>query len=254
MLLLACTVLASNAYSYHTQIPAEAYTQVLIPVPPSTAGRPGANGANWVTRIVISNDSNVPVQAFFHARYPFTLDPGKARIWGEVLYLHGPIAPFFLYVKSEFSDHVHFHLRSADTSREALSFGTEIPVIREKEARTGKIDLMDVPVDTRFRRTLRIYGGFGHTTLTEAITMTVRVFPLESDQLLSESVVTLAWGGGPYPFYPAYREFDPVPSGSTLSTERVRIQLEPVNQTVRYWAFLTVTNNETNHITTITPQ
>lgn len=230
-----------------------AYTQILIPIPPSTSGRPGANGANWTTRIVITNANENPVGAFFSHRYPFSLEPRKAKVWGEFLFLFWIPAPFFLYVKSEFSDQVHFHLRTADTSRDAFFYGTEIPVIRENQARTGKIELMDVPVDAQFRRTLRIYGGFGHEA--KGTSMIVRVFALESDELLSAAVIPHFDGTGdrPYPQFPRYAEFDPLEGRDKNPHERFRIELEPSTPGYRYWAFLTVTNNETNQITTIVP-
>lgn len=32
------------------------------------------------------------------------------------------------------------------------------------------------------------------------------------------------------------------------------LEIEPVTPGLRYWAFVTVTNNATSHVTTITPQ
>lgn len=36
--------------------------------------------------------------------------------------------------------------------------------------------------------------------------------------------------------------------------DTVRAEIEPLTEGLRYWAFVSVTNNETQHVTTITPQ
>jgi hypothetical protein len=43
-------------------------------------------------------------------------------------------------------------------------------------------------------------------------------------------------------------------SGTTATGERVRIVVEPLEPDTPYWAFVSITNNETQHITISTPK
>jgi len=44
-----------------------------------------------------------------------------------------------------------------DLSRQAEAFGTEVPVVREKDWKRGSLSLLNVRSDPRFRITLRVY-------------------------------------------------------------------------------------------------
>src|SRR5438105_3909947 len=52
---------------------------------------------------------------------------------------------------------ISLSLRVQDVSREARTWGTTVPVVRERDAFTGRLQLLDVPVDDRFRVALRVY-------------------------------------------------------------------------------------------------
>jgi hypothetical protein len=54
------------------------------------------------------------------------------------------------------SDPVAFNLRVADTSRNAESAGTEVPVVRDRDFRTATARLLNVPVSANFRITFRL--------------------------------------------------------------------------------------------------
>jgi hypothetical protein len=54
--------------------------------------------------------------------------------------------------------------------------------------------------------------------------------------------------------YPGYIEVSDLNAIATLSgTERVRIEIEPLTPGLRYWAFVAVVNNDTQHLTVISP-
>jgi hypothetical protein len=57
------------------------------------------------------------------------------------------------------------------------------------------------------------------------------------------------------PFKPGYAQIDfstRFPTASQYS--RLRIEIEPLAGTTRYWAFVSITNNETQHVTLVTPE
>jgi hypothetical protein len=152
----------------------------------------------------------------------------------------------FIYVLASQAKHLSFHLRVHDVTRAALNLGTEIPVVRERELTTGTISLVAVPAGSRFRNTLRIYAT-ASTFLWVSFTDGVEKF---------QRTVTLAPGrDGFEPAFAMVSDFPTFASGAQLVT--VTIEPPPTANPLPqppYWAFISVTNNETQAITTITPQ
>lgn len=149
----------------------------------------------------------------------------------------------FLWVKKDSGAVLSMNLRVHDVTRDALNFGTEIPIVSDSEWVNDRIVFSGVPRDPRFRLTLRIYGQFPFTAL-------VKVGDREPVR------VPLSENGGLFDVpYAAFSDFP-----STPFLERVTIEAEqnlilpiaPIE--VPMWAMITVTNNETQAISTITPQ
>ena len=154
-----------------------------------------------------------------------------------------------LWVPPQEADLVSFSIRVHDTSRNADSHGTEVPVVRLSDFSNEPIVLAGVPVDPRFRALLRIYAP-GHI----GDYVTVRVGPIEETVLLQQ---------GRTIFEPAYATFntwpvrEQLPAGQETFTVTVIPPPErpgsPPIASLAMWAFITVTNNTTQEITTITP-
>jgi hypothetical protein len=152
----------------------------------------------------------------------------------------------FISVLAGPAQHLAFHLRVHDVTRTALNFGTEIPVVREREMTTQAIHLIGVPADPRFRNTLRIYA-------TDATALWV-TFTDGVDEV--RRTVTLVPGRDAFePAYAMVSDFPAFASGA----QQIKVTIEPL-PTLHplpqppFWAFVSVTNNETQVITTITPQ
>jgi hypothetical protein len=146
----------------------------------------------------------------------------------------------FVFVPDAQLDRLSLHLRVHDTTRSSLDFGTEMPIVREDDFRTGRLVLLAVPTDPRFRNTLRLYS-----TRSSSLRITVD----------GQAPVDIGLPGGADIFDPAYASFTQFPVG----LEEVNVTIEPTpNQlpvvTAPFWAFITVTNNESQAITTITPK
>jgi IPT/TIG domain len=138
---------------------------------------------------------------------------------------------------------VVMNFRAYDVSRDAHNFGVEIPVVRGREMRTDPIRFLGVPTDPRFRSTLRIYA-------TAATIVEVRYGTTEH---------FLSLEPGENLFEPAYAQFTRFPVGADTIDVTVELieALPPLPgfpPPPPIWAFLTVTNNDTQAITTITPQ
>lgn len=231
---------------------ADPFPSERILVPLLTPLVHGAFGSEFHTRLRIYNDSenDVAVQGIappcFLSACPTvstTLIEARAEM-GEIQ-LNGTPGRF-LSVLAGPAQHLSFHLSVHDVTRAASNLGTEIPVVREREMTTDAIHLIGVPADPRFRNTLRIYAT-GATFLWVSFTDGVEKV---------QRTVTLARGGDPFePAYAIISDFPVFASGA----EKITITIEPPPvlhplPQPPYWGFISVTNNETQTITTITPQ
>ena len=147
-------------------------------------------------------------------------------------------------------DTIAASLRVTDVTRQAASHGVEIPVVHRNDLREGRISLLGVPIDPKFRNTLRIYSL---ARGTQRISLSVNG---EGHQI--ELQPGASW------FEPGYAEFTdfPLPAELPAGQDTIRVVVDaippcpicPLPHVVPpIWAFITVTNNETQHITTITP-
>lgn len=252
--------------------------RVLLPVySPQPAG--GAFGSQWKTSYAVHN----PTTADFHVnRCPGSSDPqynGCARILLEDALLEpgetettlpdfshdfeklssrgGPrllyIIPFSTPAASP--SQLSFGLRALDLSRSGTNAGTEVPVVREEEFRTRTTSLVNVPSHPSFRFNLRLYE-----LKLKVSAFTLRIFDQDTNQLVATKELALSWH---FPhhyasmFEPPHLEIgnlaDLVPPGTTLP-QTMRIEIEPRTPGSEFWAFVSITNNETQHLTLVTPQ
>lgn len=147
----------------------------------------------------------------------------------------------FIEVPREQVDDFSVSLRVYDTSRSAENFGTEIPVVRTTDFHRKTFALAGIPLDPRFRKTLRLYAT-GPTTV----------------QLLvgTNDIHEIALRTGEHVFDPAYAQFT-LPTGIAAfpaGTGTTRVLVAPAENGPAVWGFISVTNNDTQHITTITPR
>jgi hypothetical protein len=127
------------------------FEPILFPVSFQGAG---ALGSQWVTENFISSDTT----AFFRDRVPCCgpIITGSVQLlsnanpWGHVLYAVRGTA-----------DSLHLASRIRDTSRQAQTAGTEVPVVRERDFRS-RLRFMNVPVDSRYRVMLRLWSIGDH--------------------------------------------------------------------------------------------
>lgn len=251
------TVTVTDAFTYGNG----GYERFLVPF--YAAGEvPGAFGSRWVTELVGWNPHPFAVAVYQvpPATTPSPFEPPSSD-WGAPLKSFRPhlanSGPAFLHVAG--SSALAFHLRVRDVSRQSESWGTEIPVISERKAFTGEpILLNDIPYGNDARVMLRIYDFDGPT----GGDVDVEVHFNDGTGNLSEQFLsaTVDFPGGAYQQYPAapgYIEVDltselaafPLPNVTSL---RVSVNSPHIDK--RLWAFVSVTNNRTQQITTITPQ
>lgn len=255
-----------NAFHYqrHAQ-PEGNYVRYLVPaIHPLLEG---ANGSRWATEMVIHNGSGFDLTP----HYPW---PGiQFPQIGPTLAPHESFRPTFqttsgngafFYIPAPLAAFTAFELRVRDISRDAEGWGTEVPVVRVDEQFAETVQLLDVPTDTRYRVTLRIYG---HDAVARDVR--VAVFPVPGGaeavipgDAIEERIVKLEEAPVfPTVYWPAYAELDPISDAVRASGARqVRIEVTFVFPVLAdpplvrpIWALASITNNDTQQVTTITP-
>ena len=228
------------------------FERVLIPV---ILSQEGAYGSRWVTDALIENagDEDVTLFRTFLAARSCPVPEGcplfdtlPARVVAEVIgqWTTG------LFVHISRASQVRFQVLARDLSRQSEALGTEIPVVRENDWRSGPIHLMNVPADPRFRVTLRVYLEGD----VEAFSwVPIRIFRMGSVTPIVDTTLSLDRShNGQIPATGWVADLAPhytIPAGEPL-----RIEIGIPGTGHRFWAFASVTNNTTQHVTVISPQ
>ena len=244
----------------------ERVESVLFPIASFRAA--GALGSSWSSEAIVSSTLLRPATFFPQSYHCNILCPPTPALGYPIEPLRpvrigfiddGPQGPpgRVMYGFAEELPSLHFQHRIYDESRSSTNYGTELPVIREDELTTVAMDLLNIPSSDRFRSTLRIYdpenepGG----------RVRLRFYSM-TDQLLHEMEAALqkadpiGYQELDLPSRPAYLQIDALSAlhPQLTATSRFRIEIVPLTPGLRYWAFVSVTNNETQHVTTVTPQ
>jgi hypothetical protein len=220
--------------------------RLLLPIFTPPVG--GAFGAEFHTDVTVGNHSNT-VLSLSGLAYdcdviiscpptPNRIDLQPERVLRSDELVHNGAPGRFVFVPKADLERLSMSLRVHDITREELNFGTEIPIVRESEFVNGPIVFPLVPDFPWYRNTLRIYAASPVNVLVKAG---------------SQPAVRIALTGAADEFDPAYAIFNHFRGGGWA---RVTVQVDqPAHATpVPIWAFITVTNNQTQAITTITPR
>ncbi|HEX3577728.1 MAG TPA: IPT/TIG domain-containing protein [Thermoanaerobaculia bacterium] len=248
-------IVLPNAYRYQSRSNEE-LERILVPV---AASGPGPNAARFETEILITNtsDESVPImgaavpQNVLISPVPIPLvPPHTTGTFTDRLFTVPWQAGAFLYVPARLARDVITKVRVHDTSRDASSFGVELPAVSALDF-TAAVILTGIPTDARFRSTLRVYAydakNFGPVTL--------RVRDDADGTLLASVPVALN-------AVPTQEEILPAAAQLSLdsivaplrSHARLRIDITDSDAIRPIWGFVSITNNQTQEITLITPQ
>ncbi len=231
--------------------------QLLLPIVLDGFLVPGAYGSSWKGDLTFHNASSedIPIGApncnpILLAPCPPSLHlPPQSTVIPSLYAQPGGGPGVFIYIPRPNIRDVDIALRVQDISRQALTWGTAIPVVRSVEFHTIA-RLIGVPTDSRFRTTLRVYG-YGGT----ADPITVRIFDPASSQPLVDTPWQLQ-GTSNGQTYPAYLQIDGLADvfPQIRGHDVIRVEVESASNPARLlWAFISVTNNETQHVTVIAP-
>ena len=208
----------------------------------------GAFGSQWRTEATVSNPAPWTVHADYtlHNIGPCITDcdpPFEPKSIEK--FSNGYPRGTVMWVPRTEAEQLALSLRIRDASRQEQGFGTEVPVVRERDFVHGEtIRLLDVPLDRRYRVKVRIY--MIEPVLAPSLNGVVR---MRRSGLVADLPFTLTRDLSGYSIEPYYAEVD-LPQDA--AGERVNLEiLMPLDATG--WAFATVTNNETQQVTVVAP-
>ena len=211
------------------------HVRVLLPFVINTTGQ---LNSNWQTQVLIHNANGQPL-----VLPPTTVMPFSTT--SVVFFPSSGNPSLFLDVPAALADHVITSIRVHDVTRDADSWGVEIPGIPESQFGPAMI-IAGIPADARFRTLLRLYGDGGTVG-----TATVTLRDDATGALIDRVTVPLLLGDTSAPAY------------GQLALDALLLPVASAHPTVRaeitnasaaappLWAFVTITNNITQQVTTL---
>lgn len=226
--------------------PASADPVVFEPIlfPLSFQG-PGAFGSQWTTEsFILSNGST----AYFRDALPCdgcsaTINIGTKRLannanpWGHVLYA----------IRGTFGA-VDFASRIRDTSRQAQTAGTEVPVVRERDFR-GLLRFFNIPIDSRYRVMLRVWSLSDNPQFL----VNVESIPPQQVTLSMTRIPGTTMSFGSVDLAPLLSKAGVAPASVTVYPPGFPSSF-PVPPSPQIWGMLSITNNDTQQVTIVSPQ
>jgi hypothetical protein len=244
------------------------FEKLLVPVF-VTSPLPGAFGSLWTTDLWMTNDGDIPVgiAGGFDTGCYFPVCSGDQRVQPRTTFrprLHertDGLQGTFIVGEADLTDQLSVSLRFRDLSRQSGTWGTAVPVVHERDFRSGRFSLVDIPLTAGFRSVLRVYEL---NDTGRPASVLVRIYALDPsnnlpssppDRLIQADVFPLQFhSAGSGTGWPGFLAVNYPGSLAQPTVERVRLEIEPVTDGLRLWGFVTVVNNETQHATVITPQ
>lgn len=162
--------------------------------------------------------------------------------------ISGSIGKFLYVHPAEALPDLEIYLRVFDLSQSDMNRGTQIPVVLETAAARQPIQLLSVAIAPPFRSMLRVYDFDPDNSHT----VRVNVFLPSSDHdlLLDSRLIQLRQPADPIT-YPGYAELDL--SYLADRAHEIRVEVAPATDGLRFWAFVSTTNNQTQLVTLSTP-
>jgi len=247
------TYTQANALYYYDEEadpPRSVFERILFPVLFSSGG---AHGSRWVSEAAIANPKPWLVENYARIDSLPCIDYGCSEQLSpaSMLTFDGAGYPRGIahFVPRPEAPDLSFSLRVRDTSKQHEGYGTEVPVVREKDMFVATpVTLLDVPLALRYRTKLRLYQ---FDVEQDAVDARVIVRDLSGVRLAEHHVtLTRSCSGRSCPGSPWYGDLDLSPG---LAGARANVFVVFAFARGPAWAFASVTNNETQQVTIVAP-
>lgn len=223
---------------------------------PSVFAGPGAHGSLWNTHNFIKNRGPIELYTIpTLGRYelPIVAPPPPLAVGVRTpIDTEARDGGLLVLVPRGTDEWLAYSSHIVDESRLRTDAGTELPVVHERET-AAVIELLNVPLTAEARQTLRIFDL--DAVDGRRVSVQIEVEGREAvflEAILGNRIVCVTTPC--YPHHPTFAviNLDADPrlrgAGSADITIRARTNDAPL------WAYVSVTNNETQHVTTNTPQ
>lgn len=233
------------------------FEKFLLPIDLVRATQPSAFGSVWDTRVVLHNSSDTPVE-IAHGIPTCQVCPGA----GGIIRLPARTtqrgrkdidvgnAGSLWYLERGRRQDVTISSRLAELTR-AGDQGVDLPVVFEEHFfRGGTRRIIDIPATPSARRMLRVY----EVDASEGARFVVRIIHEQTNAERSFVLTAGRTGGAEYApygfaFFPAYAQ---LPFDGPETAGSYRVEITPENPAARWWALVSVTDNETQRVTLAT--
>lgn len=209
----------------------------------------GANGAQWTTENWLFNGAPIPV---ILPHDEGVLDGGRERIvpgaadGGVFQYVPRDLEPWFSYAS---------HIR--DRSRVASDLGTAIPIVRRRDT-ASVLRFARVRLQPGYRAMLRIYDF--DVVAGRVVDVTIRTAngEIETGRVVASATRVLQGGvvcvtTPCYQPSPAFSSIDLTALPALQGAHEVEVTLGSRRRDARLWALISITNNESQHVSIWTP-
>lgn len=254
-------VVVRNGFTFYERHE-QGYEKVLLPILLSGTAS-GAGGSQWQTEFRLRNVGDTPLRVAPYVCEPAPCPPVFPSTYVLLPGASLPKAARFSTTRGNPSQMLYVSepatvaagLRVSDISRSAWNAGTDVPVIREHELLTAATQLVNVPLDaTRSRILLRVYDV--DQSSAEFSVNFYRDDDDAAEPVYRTSVTATTPQQPPFRTEAAYGELDitRLLHLRLAWPSTARIEVIPRTRGSRYWAFVSLTNNETQLVTLVTPQ
>lgn len=242
----AITATAALDYFDFNKVPDPAFFEPVV-LPALVTGA-GAFGSQWSTEASLFNDNDtaLPVTSTLFNVLCFPICDTRPQPHSTVTMAgNAPFGAVF-YAARPYAPRLFFDVLARDLSRQSEALGTEIPVARERDLYDRPLNILLVPTDPRYRVALRIFRTDGAPAVSFNIFSLYDGTHLEGGQLLltaptSNPMFTSRVIGDLVQMFPKIAGKGPL-----------RIEIGQPSSRAG-WALVSVTNNETQHVTVIAP-
>jgi hypothetical protein len=223
------------------------FERILLPV---LYTGPGSFGSKWRTEAAVFNGNPYPLESprgvFNVPCFPIC-DPRPQP--NSTTFLAATNLPngFVSWVSRQAAKNLQFSLVVRDLSRDASAFGTSVPVVRENEFFDRPFSLVNVPADSRYRLGLRLYA---YEAIPTAVRLRFFVLNGTGEAIGERNVVLFPAPDHAFAFLgDLAAQFPEIAGRGPL-----RIEVTPLQEGTLAWGYVSITNNETQHVTVIAPE
>lgn len=248
-----------NAFTFTHAVESD-FESVLVPVYAAVPVN-GAANTRWKTDLWLRNAGPDPVtMAPWSCGASTCVLETSSMLWVKPqTTLHDALASVaenpsrIVYLGKDQAPDVSLSMRLVDLNQSAIYAGTEIPIVRAPSLRATTLQLLNVPFHPAFRLLLRVYD-----TALPAASFRVNIYPVNDDAaspITSFELVARTDQTGSFRDVAAYAQADlRAALGNLPLPESSRIEIVPLQEGSRFWAFVSITNDTTQFVTLVTPQ